>query len=161
MRGNEVIMGFLKKDTKLISVEFVPDPLDKVLEELADEIFPLKKDEEYHLNDFSTELLCDYITLNFHVLGLLEYKCMDELTDRVLTASLEEILALAVFLGERKSFSEQYVFTIKFVLHKLLGREDRVDFFRKFYDAGGFHLLNIQIDVHGFMQYSQNYREKT
>lgn len=152
-------MGLFKKEKKNIKpvlVEFVQDPLDKVLEELADGILPLKKDGEYHLSDFSTELLCDYITLDLHVLGLLEYKCMDELSNRVRAASLDEILALAEFLDDRKRFSEQYVFTIKFVLHKLLGRDDKMEFFRKFCDAGGFHLLNIQIDVQGFMQYSQN-----
>lgn len=152
-------MSFFKKDKKLVLVEFVPDPLDEVAGELVDEIRPLKKDGEYHLEDFSSELLCDYITLDLHFMGLLEYKCMDELSDRVCTASLEEILALFGFLGDRKNSSERYVFMINFVLHKLLGREDRVEFFRKFCDAGGFHLLNIQIDVHGFMQYSQNYQK--
>lgn len=111
------------------------------------------------VTEASSEQLCDWIAMDEFPKFILEYKCLEELKRRLMTASLEEVLALCKFNGERINYSERYIFTTKFVLYKLLNREDRVELFQKFCDAGGFHLLNIQIDVHGFMQFSQNYQE--
>lgn len=109
------------------------------------------------LENVPAERLCDYVAIGVHPRFCTDFACLCELRRRAADGSFDEIMSMCAYIGSSVKLSKYYIYTAKVVLYKFLDRGDKEAFLKRFSEAGGFELLELQDFRDSFMQFSQKY----